>query len=70
VLEVQPTPYVLVARSPKTFFEGGSAVSAVDRERLGRELPDGRVVEIDGGHCLHRDAPQAWLDAVENAAGG
>jgi pimeloyl-ACP methyl ester carboxylesterase len=70
VLEVQPTPYVLVARSPKAFFEGGSAVSAVDRERLGRELPDGRVVEIDGGHCLHRDAPQAWLDAVENAAGG
>ena len=69
VLEVVPTPHVLVARSPKSFFEGGSAVSDRDREVLRGKLPHGHLVEIDGGHCLHRDAPGTWLDAVERAAG-
>lgn len=68
VLDVHPTPYVLVARSPKPFFEGGSAVADRDREVLRAQLPPGHLVEIDGGHCLHRDAPDAWLDAVERAA--
>ena len=69
VLDVHPTPHVLMARSPKSFFEGGSAVSNRDREVLRGKLPHGHLVEIDGGHCLHRDAPDAWLDAVERAAG-
>lgn len=67
VLEAHPTPHVLVARSPKSFFEGGSAVADHDREVLRGKLPQGHLVEIDGGHCLHRDAPDAWLDAVERA---
>ena len=70
VLEVVPTPHVLVARSPKAFFEGGSAVSDTDLEVLRDRLPDGNLVEIDGGHCLHRDAPDAWLEAVERIAAG
>jgi pimeloyl-ACP methyl ester carboxylesterase len=70
VLVVRPTPHVLVARSPKAFFEGGSAVAEHARERLRDRLPTGHLVEIDGGHCLHRDAPDAWLDAVERIAAG
>lgn len=70
VLEVVPTPHVLVARSPKAFFEGGSAVSDTGLEVLRDRLPDGNLVEIDGGHCLHRDAPDAWLEAVERIAAG
>ena len=69
VLEVHPTPHVLAARSPKSFFEGGSAVSDQDRQVLQEKLPHGHLVEIDGGHSLHRDAPDVWLDAVERAAG-
>jgi len=39
-----------------------------DREVLEQRLPPGHLAEIDGGQCLHRDAPDAWLDAVERAA--
>jgi pimeloyl-ACP methyl ester carboxylesterase len=70
VLAVEPTPYVLAARSPKPFLEGGSAVSDSEREALRDGLPDGWLIEIEGGHCLHRDAPDAWLDAVERIAAG
>jgi len=27
-----------------------------------------RLVEIEGGHCLHRDDPQRWLQAVDDFA--
>ena len=30
-----------------------------------RRLPPGHVIGIAGGHCLHRDAPDEWLAAVE-----
>jgi pimeloyl-ACP methyl ester carboxylesterase len=59
-----PEAYVLAGRSEVPFLEGGSALRDDDREELARRLPAGHVVEIAGGHCLHRDAPGAWLDAV------
>jgi len=27
-------------------------------------LPEGGVVALGGGHCLHRDVPDEWLAAV------
>ena len=47
----------------------GSALRKPDRDELARRLPAGHLIEIEGGHCLHRDAPEAWLDAVRSAAG-
>jgi pimeloyl-ACP methyl ester carboxylesterase len=62
ILAAAPSAYVLAGDT-----EGGSALSLADREELRRRLPPGHMVEIDGGHCLHRDAPDAWLAAVESA---
>lgn len=64
-LAVAPAPYVLAARSPKGFLDGGSALPDGDRERLAAELPAGHLITIEGGHCLHRDAPDAWLAAID-----
>ena len=63
-LHTTPAPWVLAAISPKTFLEGGSALPDSERRRLAAELPPGHVIEIAGGHCLHRDAPAAWLAAL------
>lgn len=66
VLALDPTPYVLAARGDRVFMDGGSALVDPDRARLERELPAGHLITIDGGHCLHRDAPQDWLAAVRS----
>jgi pimeloyl-ACP methyl ester carboxylesterase len=42
----------------------GSALRGDDRRALMEALPDGRLAVLDGGHCLHRDLPDGWLDAV------
>jgi pimeloyl-ACP methyl ester carboxylesterase len=42
----------------------GSALRGADRQDLMDALPDGRLAVLDGGHCLHRDLPDDWLDAV------
>jgi pimeloyl-ACP methyl ester carboxylesterase len=49
-------------------MDGGSALGEADRDELDRRLPAGHVVAIEGGHCLHRDAPGAWLQAVRSIA--
>ena len=64
VVAAAPAAHVLAATGGRAFLDGGSALSAADREALARRLPPGHVVEIAGGHCLHRDAPDAWLAAV------
>jgi pimeloyl-ACP methyl ester carboxylesterase len=69
VLGAAPEAYVLAARSELPFLEGGSALREADRAELERRLPAGHVVAIGGGHCLHRDAPDAWLAAVRSIAG-
>ena len=47
--------------------EDGTALRGVDRAAA-RVIADA-FVEIDGGHCLHRDRPDAWLQAVTGFAG-
>jgi pimeloyl-ACP methyl ester carboxylesterase len=69
VLGAAPEAYVLAGRGGRSFTDGGSALRDADRDELARRLPGGHVVEIEGGHCLHRDAPDAWLRAVRSIAG-
>jgi pimeloyl-ACP methyl ester carboxylesterase len=69
VLAAAPAAHVLAARSRRPFLDGGSALSDADREALARRLPAGHVVDIRGGHCLHRDAPHEWLAAVRAILG-
>jgi pimeloyl-ACP methyl ester carboxylesterase len=64
ILAAAPTPYVLAASSERPLLDGGSALSVADRAELAQRLPAGHLVELDGGHCLHRDAPAGWLAAV------
>lgn len=63
-LAVDPVPYLLAARGGRSFADGGSALQDPDRAELAHRLPRGRLLEIEGGHCLHRDAPEQWLTAV------
>ena len=64
ILAAAPTPYVIAASSERSLLDGGSALSRADRAELAQRLPTGHLVELDGGHCLHRDAPAQWLAAV------
>jgi len=64
ILAAEPRPYVIAASSERPLLDGGSALSRADLAELTQRLPAGHVVELDGGHCLHRDAPAEWLAAV------
>lgn len=45
--------------------EAGSVLVGAEREKTVAALPPGsRVVELDGGHTLHRELPQAYLAAA------
>jgi pimeloyl-ACP methyl ester carboxylesterase len=61
-------PELIAAAAPEAYVlagtAGGSVLDARDRAQLATLLWPGHVIELDGGHCLHRDAPGAWLDAV------
>jgi len=61
---VAPRAHVLAAVGDRSLLDGGSALAAPDREALEARLLRGHVIGIEGGHCLHRDAPDAWLAAV------
>ncbi|GAA4533989.1 alpha/beta fold hydrolase [Amycolatopsis samaneae] len=52
--------------APALVVAGGPAsIVSQDRIRmLAEALPDARLVEIDAGHRVHRDAPAAFADAV------
>jgi pimeloyl-ACP methyl ester carboxylesterase len=45
-----------------------SALRGADRAAVRAVLPAGRFVELDGGHCLHRDDPARWLAVVDGFA--
>ena len=71
-LQAQHTPDRIIAAAPSAYVLAGdpgrgSALTRADREELRQRLPAGHMVEIEGGHCLHRDAPDAWLAAIETA---
>jgi pimeloyl-ACP methyl ester carboxylesterase len=66
LVAIAPSAYVLAAVGDRVFIDGGSALRRSDREELTRRLPPGHVIGIDGGHCLHRDAPAEWLTAVNS----
>jgi pimeloyl-ACP methyl ester carboxylesterase len=68
VLAAAADAHVLAGVGDRGFMDGGSALRDADREELARRLPAGHVVAIEGGHCLHRDTPEAWLDAVRAIA--
>jgi pimeloyl-ACP methyl ester carboxylesterase len=69
VLAVAPGAHVLAARDDRSLLEGGSALAATDRDALAARLPPGHVIAMDGGHRLHRDAPDEWLAAVASVIG-
>jgi pimeloyl-ACP methyl ester carboxylesterase len=45
-----------------------SALRGADREAVRGVLAPEHFVEIEGGHCLHRDDAQRWLKAVNRFA--
>jgi pimeloyl-ACP methyl ester carboxylesterase len=62
IMAAAPTAYVLAG-------DRGSVLSQPDRDELAERLPAGHMISIDGGHCLHRDAPADWLAAVASIIG-
>jgi pimeloyl-ACP methyl ester carboxylesterase len=45
--------------------ELGSMVAPADAERFVQSMPRGRAIQLPGaGHSLHRDASDAFLEAV------
>jgi pimeloyl-ACP methyl ester carboxylesterase len=49
-------------------LDPGSALRGADREAVRAALSPERFVEVEGGHCLHRDDAQRWLEVVGDFA--
>jgi pimeloyl-ACP methyl ester carboxylesterase len=67
LLAAAPVPVLVLAApdGPGRFpADPGSAVRGTDRDVLRARLAADRFVVLDGGHCLHRDDPERWADAV------
>jgi pimeloyl-ACP methyl ester carboxylesterase len=47
-----------------------SALFGPARQAVQALVPADRFVVMDGGHCLHRDHPDAWVETVTNFADG
>jgi pimeloyl-ACP methyl ester carboxylesterase len=64
-----PTLVLAAPDAPGRFpLDPGSALRGADRQGVRAALGPERFVEIEGGHCLHRDDPQGWLAVVEGFA--
>ena len=64
-----PTLVLAAPDAPGCFpLDPGSALRGADREIVCAALAPERFVEIEGGHCLHRDDAQRWLDIVDGFA--
>jgi pimeloyl-ACP methyl ester carboxylesterase len=64
-----PTLVLAAPDAPGRFpLDPGSALRGADREAVRGALARERFVEIEGGHCLHRDDPQRWLEVVDGFA--
>lgn len=65
VAAVQVPLLVLAAPPGDGLIEhGGSALQGPARAAVRALLPPDRFVVLDGGHCLHRDLPDRWLQVV------
>ena len=61
-----PTLALAAPDAPGRFpLDQRSALRGADREAVRGALAPERFVEIEGGHCLHRDDPQRWLEVVD-----
>jgi pimeloyl-ACP methyl ester carboxylesterase len=64
-----PALVVAAPDAPGTFPQDpGSALRGGERDAVRTAVGAQRFVEIDGGHCLHRDDPPRWLEAVDGFA--
>ena len=64
-----PTLVLAAPDAPGGFpLDAGSALRGADREAVRAALAPERFVEIEGGHCLHRDDAQRWLEVVDGFA--
>ena len=64
-----PTLVLAAPDAPGRFpLDPGSALRSADREAVRAALAPERFVELEGGHCLHRDDAQRWLEAVGDFA--
>jgi pimeloyl-ACP methyl ester carboxylesterase len=60
-----PVPVLLITGPERPGAQGNAgAVLRGDRAAILAGLPADRVVVLDGGHCLHRDQPAAYVAAV------
>jgi pimeloyl-ACP methyl ester carboxylesterase len=53
-------PVLVLAGAP----DGGGVLTEPVRSEVAALLPAGRFIDLPGGHCLHRDLPDAWLASV------
>jgi pimeloyl-ACP methyl ester carboxylesterase len=51
-------------------LDPGSALRGVEREAVRSALAPERFVVLEGGHCLHRDDAQRWVEVVDGFARG
>lgn len=64
-----PTLVLAAPDAPGRFpLDPGSALRGSDRDAARAALAPERFVEIDGGHCLHRDDAARWLEVVDDFA--
>jgi pimeloyl-ACP methyl ester carboxylesterase len=64
-----PTLVLAAPDAPGRFpLDPGSALRGADREAVRAALAPERFVELEGGHCLHRDDAQRWLEVVGDFA--
>jgi len=64
-----PTLVLAAPDAPGRFpLDPGSALRSADREAVRAALAPERFVELEGGHCLHRDDAQRWLEVVGDFA--
>ena len=60
---------VLAAPDAPGINRGENATTLRGIDRAAARVIADAFVEIDGGHCLHRDRPDAWLQAVTGFTG-
>jgi pimeloyl-ACP methyl ester carboxylesterase len=55
--------------APGTFpLDPGSALRGSDRDAVRAALVPEHFVALDGGHCLHREDPERWVEVVDGFA--